>query len=1358
MGAGSIVEMMDESKSTRSPRVAFALLCGLAVCCSVMYITSDGAEEVVMATDDAHSVGSGQDVFAPRSVESTDVMKTGLLYTKTPDTLKDGPEGRQRLLVFLDKIEANIAKEVEERKDDITAIRAQMAKNMQFNIEARKKMKSMLLAKMAVNAKKAKDDLAVAMRRTQRQFAAAAALENKRWKKNNKRFKKTREIMKKNKAEATKELKMATANQQRALATLASATNAKIKQTNKHIAENAAQIKENAKKAREDLDNAMDAFDSKMANVQEEAKKGRSKLAAQAAAQDKKFREYANNKIKAMTAKTAKQFHDTRDQMAKDRAHADAALAHTTSRMNAALSAQKALQDKRFEQTVTDIAAAKKEANDRVEGFKTSFKADILALSTKSEEQVKKLNGRVTQLSGVVSSNKLEQAKVNANVNAELKRMIKVGNDRYAEHLKKEAAEKNMADMATKFYGALEKIKEQMKKDREHAENSLATATSALYKTMADNQEAQEAVNKELTEATRRAKLDAEQALREAKESWAKDTSELHSTVVSLEKKHNQKVMDLTGVVQENAIKDAEGRAELRKIAEANKAGLQSAIHDAIAKGEARALAIEKKMSDINAKTREQMNARITTEISHLRKQIHGQITELSLETKEARAEMKKEIIFSIKSAEKLAAKNLKDAVAWAEGEFTKLHANLAKEEALGGAERDALKATIEADKAAAITTLDEAIMNQNKALLAYRNEMCSEVGVLGGAFDKFGKATTTECEGHGRLNDKLATQYDKMILNAQLVDEEMKANVDALKGSLEAAKSQADAELAAANTASLARYNEVIEAVQAGIEDGREKAAAAFVKVYEKMGNDAKEVEANMKEAISNLNEKIAQHAAIEDERFAKTVKDLAAARAAATAAVTGATNIMKAEILETKNTLKKVEGKVIAQIQDVSAMVVSDTAAQHKKNKIVESELARLFKKADTDFSASKRARGKLKAILDENKRIAHDEVQELFESTKVTLEKVEQEQIEHLSGFASDLTSATTGLYEKLAADKTAQANVIAGMTAALDTAKAASAAELKEAKELFASRELSLVNAITANQHWFQNKLAEKTQMVLDWKKASDDDREAIRAVRNSMKMELEAGIEEAIAIGEAKAKAVQERAIENIDIEKKTLLTTISVAVENMADNVFATVQGNRQKIADNYLSLKAYAEAAADSIQDYVTKGKGKGLSSIGDLLVSLAGMAGEAAPAPADGVASGDDSIEAPFSGVPVSVDASVSKVNGLVNEYLSTLGEVKDRWPMGLGHYLLAKLEMSMQGAGALEVDKITGKAGNFVFINAHSVGLSSKLPDFEGLAVNMRVYEETLAGLTGTLSTAKIAGKADAIKVPPPEWQGD
>merc|ERR1719482_1422672 len=224
--------------------------------------------------------------------------------------------------------------------------------------------------------------------------------------------------------------------------------------------------------------------------------------------------------------------------------------------------------------------------------------------------------------------------------------------------------------------------------------------------------------------------------------------------------------------------------------------------------------------------------------------------------------------------------------------------------------------------------------------------------------------------------------------------------------------------------------------------------------------------------------------------------------------------------------------------------------------------------------------------------------------------------------------------------------------------------------------------------------------------MDWKEAADSDREAIRCVRNAMVKDLEAGIE---------------RAIENIDTEKKTLLTTISVAVENMADNIFGTVQGNRQKIADNYLSLKAYATAAADEIADYVTKGKGRGLSSIGDLLETLAEDVGDA-PKPCSGMGFGADHIEAIFSGEEIPVTDSVSKVNGLVNEYISQLKQVKDRWPMGLGHYLLAKLERSMQGPGALEVDKISGKNGNFVFVNAHSVGLSSKLGAFERLAVSM------------------------------------
>merc|ERR1711988_2089878 len=406
MGLKHLTEMA--GAKTSGARTAFALLCALAVCCSVMYITSDGET----ALEDApHSTGSGQDTFDPKSVDSTDVMKTGLLYTKTPDTLKQGKEGRERLLTFLDKIEANIAKEVASRKKDIAAIRVQMAKNMAYNQAARKKMKKMLLAKMAANAKKAKADLDEAMRQTQEKSAKAAKLENKRQRQTLRRAKKTRGIMRKNKKEGAKNLATAVANQQRALATLAQATNARIKSTNKHIAANAATIK---------------------ANVNEEAKKGRSKLAAQAADQDKKFRQWANNKIKSIAAKTSAQFAKVRGKMAADRHHADMALSHTAPRMNAALNAAKALQDKRFAQTVSDIAEAKKEANDRVNSFKTSFKADILHLSGVVNEQSAKLNARVTQLAGTVKSNREEQAHLNAQVNAELKRMVKTGNDRYA--------------------------------------------------------------------------------------------------------------------------------------------------------------------------------------------------------------------------------------------------------------------------------------------------------------------------------------------------------------------------------------------------------------------------------------------------------------------------------------------------------------------------------------------------------------------------------------------------------------------------------------------------------------------------------------------------------------------------------------------------------------------------------------------------------------------------------------------------------------------------------------------------------------------------------------------------------------
>merc|ERR1719443_93909 len=113
---------------------------------------------------------------------------------------------------------------------------------------------------------------------------------------------------------------------------------------------------------------------------------------------------------------------------------------------------------------------------------------------------------------------------------------------------------------------------------------------------------------------------------------------------------------------------------------------------------------------------------------------------------------------------------------------------------------------------------------------------------------------------------------------------------------------------------------------------------------------------------------------------------------------------------------------------------------------------------------------------------------------------------------------------------------------------------------------------------------------------------------------------------------------------------------------------------------------------------------------------------------------------------------DLSLSKINSLVYEYIEVVTGVRNRWPMGLGKYLLSKLECSMKKKGVLQVDKIDEASGNWVYLNGHSVGLSNKLNDFESLAVRMAKYEATLAKITSSLS-GKPMKPAKLVYAAPP-----
>merc|ERR1711975_180573 len=367
----------------------------------VMYISADGAQESVL------EIVKGKD--AGTSVDSTDVLKAGQIYTETPS-------GRMRLMDYFNGVERRIASELANRKADIASVRAQMARDFAFNAAARAKLKRQMLHKMAVNAKTCRDNLNSAMRKTQERFA---------------------------------------------------------------------------KQARKDLEGAMHSWDHKIANFRRDSKAARSRLSAQFAAQDKATRAWANNKIKGLVASTAAQFNDVETKMAKNRHEVDMALRKATMRFEAALNAEKALEDKRYAQTVANIAAAKREASEKIAAATSEFKVQLLQLSSTVKQQVSKVNNRIDHTAGVVRSDAAAQAKVNANVNAEMGRMIALGNKRYKHQLKKDAELQNLIakdkaatdrklnKMTASFNDALSKIRSTLKKDRAHAEKRLNESTNS---------------------------------------------------------------------------------------------------------------------------------------------------------------------------------------------------------------------------------------------------------------------------------------------------------------------------------------------------------------------------------------------------------------------------------------------------------------------------------------------------------------------------------------------------------------------------------------------------------------------------------------------------------------------------------------------------------------------------------------------------------------------------------------------------------------------------------------------------------------------------------------------------------------
>jgi hypothetical protein len=317
---------------------------------------------------------------------------------------------------------------------------------------------------------------------------------------------------------------------------------------------------------------------------------------------------------------------------------------------------------------------------------------------------------------------------------------------------------------------------------------------------------------------------------------------------------------------------------------------------------------------------------------------------------------------------------------------------------------------------------------------------------------------------------------------------------------------------------------------------------------------------------------------------------------------------------------------------------------------------------------------------------------------------------------------------------------------------------SQAAIRAERKSFNARLNTLANRIASNNRKAQKGLEVLTGVIRRLKSNGKKDRALIRSQNKALGLDLQAKIDRYIQEGEARAKRIAHRARRNLAAAKKSMLLEISARVEATADKLFKMIQGKHKTIADNYLSLKAYAVSAKSMLTKYVIAGKGKNLSSLGEILIATAAISSVKVPK-TTGLGAGSGKIPSIFSAKYIKVPRTATAINGIVDEYSSVLTQVRSHWPMGLGRYLLMKFEESMLAKGVLQVDKISSKAGNFVFVNGRTVGLSNKLNDFEGLAVRMVKYEAVLAKLT-----AKLAGKVSRFNkkhvayVKPPQWTGN
>merc|ERR1712159_570966 len=406
----------------------------------------------------------------------------------------------------------------------------------------------------------------------------------------------------------------------------------------------------------------------------------------------------------------------------------------------------------------------------------------------------------------------------------------------------------------------------------------------------------------------------------------------------------------------------------------------------------------------------------------------------------------------------------------------------------------------------------------------------------------------------------KAAAQHADSEAARNVLKEQIAANAKEISTMIKDAvdtDAQAQVSLRTATAAKIKKTNTQIDAVSAQMK-ANAKAARAEIDTLNKNTLDAIATE---QQRASNAVSKFASDDAARQKSALDFMeaqlkiageevdKKFGAARKEAADAVAELRSDFGSDLIATTALVKRIETDLNDRIAVVSGEVISYKAFQASVNRKVKEEKARIEELSNKRFSESKKARGKLRQLMDENKQAAAAEVAALATKLEGDLDKARAKNAHNRREMAKDLTWATKLFYEKLSDQQKAHQEGTDALNAATAEAAAAAAADLKRAQEGFDSKIVMLTNTVAANAKHAEDEMTKLTGVVHNIADAAEKDRDNIRKETAAMEDDLNKALSRAISIGEAKAKAVEQRIAEHLKGTKRFLQVELSAQVE-----------------------------------------------------------------------------------------------------------------------------------------------------------------------------------------------------------------